>query len=540
MMMNIFTSATLYALFFSTTRTAVVSAVDFSPDGPPYDKCTKEEYYADLLAQSTNPLDWSKDDVMQLITDSHRRVLSDRHQDTLGLTNALATVWQGSTSNFVKVIYRDIDFPVLEGTGDLGWKRHHLWAYNRGWNDTSSPEAWTDLHGKAPADASVLRRKLNLWFNRCSQVEDGAKCRSPATVETADTSETDAKIFAPPNVYKGDVARALFYFAARYETDLGLRLVDCPPFNQSDFGYLSELLTWHTTVDPVSVEEEDRNLASCRDWQGNRNPFQDYPELVEVFYPDGADEIVPGTFTYSRCTAPTAAPTATPNPCREDLEAGDIPMFLVNSVNPDQVVFLPTKDLDPALGSLFLTDNPWDGAKFLTTEGTYEFEIPADGILTGTIFGFGDNSPFAENWDPYPDGGQLFDIQPDGDNLFLYCLDADNIPNILAGYTNVGQWVEPGLTAEQYGSNTSALPENLQDAGSIALPQFDNCIYDGPTGESVTQENIREFMITPENWRCQNGLRIVLDLSSSATMSGSWVTWTVTILVLAVSVPMWL
>lgn len=79
-----------------------------------------------------------------------------------------------------------------------------------------------------------------------------------------------------PEYGKGIVARATFYFMARYPGVIDNHLV-----NQE------LLLEWHQKF-PVSLYEKHRNLA-IYDLQGNRNPFIDDPELCEkwIYEKDG-------------------------------------------------------------------------------------------------------------------------------------------------------------------------------------------------------------------------------------------------------------
>jgi hypothetical protein len=70
--------------------------------------------------------------------------------------------------------------------------------------------------------------------------------------------------------------------------------------------------------------------------------------------------------------APTITTTAPPNECSSLLEPGDVNTIIFNSDPLDQLVFFSLKDIPSAVGSLFVTDRPWDGENFVTGEGTLE------------------------------------------------------------------------------------------------------------------------------------------------------------------------
>lgn len=75
--------------------------------------------------------------------------------------------------------------------------------------------------------------------------------------------------FEPPAKHKGNVARALFYFAIRYNHPIDA--------NQESF-----LRQWHKE-DPVDQDERERNQLISR-YQNNRNLFIDRSELVEQIF----------------------------------------------------------------------------------------------------------------------------------------------------------------------------------------------------------------------------------------------------------------
>ena len=99
---------------------------------------------------------------------------------------------------------------------------------------------------------------------------------------------TDRASWCPPDKVKGDLARALFYMAVRYDGEdqdtTDLRLNNLPNASKFKFGKLSTLLEWHKK-DPVDKKELRRNDL-IETIQGNRNPFVDNPEAVERLYID--------------------------------------------------------------------------------------------------------------------------------------------------------------------------------------------------------------------------------------------------------------
>ena len=94
------------------------------------------------------------------------------------------------------------------------------------------------------------------------------------------------KAYYPGDKYKGDVARILFYMAARY-SELTLRndnldAGDSYTLEGAVMGILDDLIRWHSE-DPVDAFELRRNDI-IYSYQGVRNPFIDHPEYVAVYY----------------------------------------------------------------------------------------------------------------------------------------------------------------------------------------------------------------------------------------------------------------
>ena len=118
---------------------------------------------------------------------------------------------------------------------------------------------------------------------------------------TAGGSET---VFEPQDSDKGDIARAIFYMVARYNTYAGetsgidgnnpnlVLLNDLSENSRTGtssatspfgMGLLSDLLAWNK-LDPVDEYEVHRNNLLYKNYTSNRNPFIDFPEWAEYIW----------------------------------------------------------------------------------------------------------------------------------------------------------------------------------------------------------------------------------------------------------------
>lgn len=163
------------------------------------------------------------------------------------------------------------------GSGTGRWNREHIYPQSRGgfpnatseipdgmniWESTSVSMT---LHGHS--DAHHIR------------AEDGPENSSR---NNKDFGLTDYNGFAGnQGSWKGDVARAVFYMAIRYNA-LDVVNGNPPDTTVGQLGDLATLLTWNT-ADPSDDFEMNRNNYIYT-WQFNRNPFIDYPNLADYIW----------------------------------------------------------------------------------------------------------------------------------------------------------------------------------------------------------------------------------------------------------------
>ncbi len=86
--------------------------------------------------------------------------------------------------------------------------------------------------------------------------------------------------------FKGDVARSVLYLELRYN---GLEIVNGYPSTQGQLGDLATILDWHRNDPPDDYEMNRNNVIY--NWQFNRNPLIDYPDLVEYIWGTNTGEI---------------------------------------------------------------------------------------------------------------------------------------------------------------------------------------------------------------------------------------------------------
>lgn len=161
------------------------------------------------------------------------------------------------------------------------YNREH--SFPKSWFSDKSP-MYSDLFHLYPTDKLVNNRRSNNPYGEVGSAkwtsENGSKLGSAKS-----GSGYSGTVFEPIDEYKGDFARTYFYMITCYEDKITswssphLASNKYPGFNEWS---INVLLKWHRQ-DPVSKKETDRNNA-VEKYQDNRNPFIDYPELVEYIW----------------------------------------------------------------------------------------------------------------------------------------------------------------------------------------------------------------------------------------------------------------
>lgn len=146
---------------------------------------------------------------------------------------------------------------------------------------------YSDLVNVYPTDnATNQQRSAWCYGNVTSKTWSNSLGTKLGTGKVGSWSGT---VFEPIDEYKGDVARIYCYMVACYlerQYNLGGKGFVVFNYNNSRCGFtnngLNWMLGWHR-LDPVSSKEKERNTVVLNK-QKNRNPFVDFPNLVEYIW----------------------------------------------------------------------------------------------------------------------------------------------------------------------------------------------------------------------------------------------------------------
>lgn len=170
------------------------------------------------------------------------------------------------------------------GSGTGKWNREHIYPQSRGGFSDATADTPDGINVWETTDATMLiHGHADAHHIRAEDANENSSRNNK------DYGLTDYNGFAGnQGSWKGDVARAVFYMAIRYN---GLDVVNGNPADTTvgQLGDLVTLLNWNTT-DPSDDFEMNRNNYIYT-WQFNRNPFIDYPNLANYIWGTNAGEI---------------------------------------------------------------------------------------------------------------------------------------------------------------------------------------------------------------------------------------------------------
>jgi endonuclease I len=188
-------------------------------------------------------------------------------------------------SNQVWLVYTEqarskIDFQTTSSSVGK-WNREHTFPRSRGGFNNISADSYADgidQYWQTNID-SLRHANSDAHGIRAS---DGPENSSRGNKHYGDYNGPTGNL----NSFKGDVARSVLFLSLRYN---GLDIVDGFPDTVGQLGDLQTILSWND-LDPVDDFEKNRNNV-IYNWQNNRNPFIDLPEIVNYIWGENYGDI---------------------------------------------------------------------------------------------------------------------------------------------------------------------------------------------------------------------------------------------------------
>lgn len=192
-------------------------------------------------------------------------------------------------------------------TGTGKWNREHIYPQSRGGFADGTEDAPDGINIWLPTNADdVLAGHADAHHIRA---EDGPQNTSRSNRDYGlDYNGPGGNLGS----WKGDVARALFYMAVRYNA-LSVVNGNPPDTTVGQMGDLASLLQWNTQDRADDFEMNRNNYIYT--WQVNRNPFIDYPLLANYVF--GANFGQPWFASLSNSDFYLNKVTIYPNPAKE-------------------------------------------------------------------------------------------------------------------------------------------------------------------------------------------------------------------------------
>jgi hypothetical protein len=188
-------------------------------------------------------------------------------------------------SNEVWLVYTEQGKPKLDfqtGSSGVGkWNREHTFPRSLG--------GFNSIEDDDVADGIEF-----FWITNADSLRHGnSDAHALRAVDASENSSRGNQHYGEYNGptgtlggFKGDVARGVLYMEIRYN---GLTIENGFPEVVGQMGDLQTILTWHRNDAPDDFEMNRNNVVY--QWQRNRNPFIDLPELVEYIWGNNVGDV---------------------------------------------------------------------------------------------------------------------------------------------------------------------------------------------------------------------------------------------------------
>lgn len=256
-----------------------------TPVNPTYQQVVPaipEGYYASLNGKSGDELRQALQDIIANPDVVRAHTYGD-------VTTVLYTADQNpANSSEVWLMYVEqgrskLDYQVTSNSVGK-WNREHIFPQSRGGFANATESFPTGINNWLPTNANDIAAGHSDMHHL--RAEDGPENSSRGNRDYGldDYNGPTGNLGS----WRGDVSRALFYMAIRYNL---LEVVNGNPANNAmyEMGDLATMLQWNVS-DPSDDFEMNRNNI-IYNWQMNRNPFIDYPALADYIWGANAGQV---------------------------------------------------------------------------------------------------------------------------------------------------------------------------------------------------------------------------------------------------------
>ena len=278
-----------------------------------------EGYYNDISGKSGNNLKQAIQDIVA----NPDVVRAQTYKDVFDILKEADK--SPENSNRVWLVYSEESRSILDqqnSSQSAGkWNREHTFPRSRG--------GFSDIMGDSFADGKEV-----FWETSADSLRHANS--DAHAIRAADSSENISRgnqfygEYTGPSSnlgsFKGDVARGVLFLDVRYND---LEVVNgYPDGEEGKFGDLQTLLDWHRNDPPDDFEKHRNNVVY--EWQFNRNPFIDMPDLVEYLWGNKQGDVWENSLDTDKVKIRKAS--VTPNPSNGKL-------FLSGSNKMDMSVY---------------------------------------------------------------------------------------------------------------------------------------------------------------------------------------------------------
>jgi len=198
------------------------------------------------------------------------------------------------------------------------WNREHIFPQSRGGFDVALGDYADGINiWNSTSAASTIDGVSDAHHIRAENGQENSS-RNNKNYGTVNSATVYAGPVGTQGSWRGDVARACFYMAVRFN---GLNVLNGDPSEYNganpsgNIGDLATFLTWNVS-DPKDDFEMNRNNY-VQTWQNNRNPFIDYPLLADYIF--GAQYGQPWFSALASASFDTSEVRVFPNPAAEHI-----------------------------------------------------------------------------------------------------------------------------------------------------------------------------------------------------------------------------